>query len=945
MQPRVTAILVARNGADYLERTLAALARQTRRPDSTILTDDDSADASASMLAQADATTFVPMGGSRSFGSAVANAIRVAGPSGDEDNWLWLLAHDNAPAPGALAALLGAVEIAPSVAVAGPKLMRWQTSDVIESYGETITKFGASVSLVTGELDQAQHDRHNDMLGVAANGMLVRESVWLALGGFDPSLPSVDAALDFCIRVRLAGHRIVGVPDAKVASTGPAELFDRPNLGPRARNSLHRRAQLHRRLVYAPAAALALHWLSLLPLAVLRTVWHLVGKRPGLIPGEFAAAISAAFDGGVVPARRGLRRTRVLGWSTIATLRLPPRETRELRASQRAILAAPVIYAEQERSTRPSFLSSGGAWTVLFAAGVGAIAFGSLFGAAAVSGGALAPLSLTVGELWANVGYGWRDIGGGFDGAADPFALVLAILGSLTFWAPSQSVVVLYFAALPLAALGAWWCAARFTERGWAPAVAAILWALAPPFLTSLGNGHLGAVVAHLLLPWAVLTMVNAARSWAASAACALLFAATIAAAPSLAPALIVGWLAWMIARPKRIHRLVGIVIPTVVMFAPIAVQQVLRGNPLGLVADPGVPVVDGTASGWQLALGSPVNGYNGWSSVTAAFGWHELAAPVVVASLLAPLAVLALLALFLPGSRRAIPAMVIALLGFATAVAAAHVHVTAVGEATTSVWPGAGLSLFWLGLIGASAVALEALGRGVVLPALLVAAASAVLAGPLLAAPLLGTSAVAASSGRTLPAFVSAEATNDPRLGTLMITAQQSGAVAATLYRGQGSSLDTQSTLAATTPEATDAQLRLATLAGNLASESGFDSASELQELNIGFVLAPDANGVAATEVRKRAGEALDGNAELTAIGETSTGFLWRFEALTESTPAMGPGPFSTPLGVIVGLVQGIVLVVTLLLAVPTGSRRRTRTVSNGPSEPASTFEEDDSV
>jgi len=946
MQPRVTAILVARNGADYLERTLAALDRQTRRPDSTILTDDASADASASMLAQAGATTFVPMGGQRSFGSAVANAIQVAGPSGDDDNWLWLLAHDNAPAPGALAALLGAVEIAPSVAVAGPKLMRWQTSDVIESYGETITRFGASVSLVTGELDQAQHDRHNDMLGVAAGGMLVRERVWLELGGFDPALPSVDAALDFCVRVRLAGHRIVGVPDAKVASTGPAENFDRPNLSQRARNSLHRRAQLHRRLAYAPVAALPLHWLSLLPLAILRSVWHLVGKRPGLIPGEFAAAVAAAFDGGVPPARRTLRRTRVLGWATIATLRLPPRETRELRANQRAILAAPVVYSEQAQEyTRPSFLSNGGAWTVLFAAGVGAVAFGSLFGAAAVSGGGLAPLSRTAGELWANVGFGWRDIGGGFDGAADPFALVLALLGSLTFWAPSQSVVALYFAALPLAALGAWWCAARFSERGWAPAIAAVLWALAPPFLTALGGGHLGAVVAHLLLPWVVLTLVNAARSWAASAASALLFAATIAAAPSLAPALLLGWLAWMIARPKSIHRLIGIVIPTAVMFAPIAVQQFVRGNPLGLLADPGVPVIDGTASGWQLALGSPVNGYNGWSAVTAALGWHELSAPVVVASLLAPLAVLALLALFLPGSRRAIPAMVIALLGFATAVAAAHVHVTAVGEATTSVWPGAGLSLFWLGLIGAAAVALEALGRGVVVPALLVAAASAVLAGPLLAAPLLGTSAVAASSGRTLPAFVSAEAATDPRLGTLMISAQPGGSIAATLYRGQGSSLDTQSTLAATNPEATDAQVRLATLAGNLASKSGYDSAKELQELHIGFVLAPDATGVAATDVRKRAGEALDGNAELTAIGETSTGFLWRFEALTESTPQSGPGPMSSPLGVIVILTQSIVLIVTLLLAVPTGSRRRTRTRATGPSEPASTFEEDDNV
>jgi GT2 family glycosyltransferase len=75
MQPRVTAILVARNGADYLKRTLTALNGQTRRPDVTILTDDASTDASAAMLAAAEATVFVPTtAGAAGFGSAVSRA-------------------------------------------------------------------------------------------------------------------------------------------------------------------------------------------------------------------------------------------------------------------------------------------------------------------------------------------------------------------------------------------------------------------------------------------------------------------------------------------------------------------------------------------------------------------------------------------------------------------------------------------------------------------------------------------------------------------------------------------------------------------------------------------------------------------------------------------------------------------------------------------------------
>jgi GT2 family glycosyltransferase len=295
MQTRVTVILVARSGAAHLERTLAGLARQSRRPDAIVAVDAGSTDRSAELLAASGPTQFVTTTGKVDFGSAIARALTVAAPAESVNDWLWLLAHDNAPQPAALEALLGAVEIAPSVAVAGPKLMRWDQPDVIAEYGETMTYYGASIPLVEGELDQAQHDVRSDVLGVAAGGMLVRRSLWTALGGFDPALPSVDAALDFSVRARLAGFRVVVVPGAKVASDGGPEMFGRATVSDRRRASTRRAAQLHRRLVYAPAAALPLHWLSLLPLAILRAIGQLLAKRPGAVGGELGSALTAAF--------------------------------------------------------------------------------------------------------------------------------------------------------------------------------------------------------------------------------------------------------------------------------------------------------------------------------------------------------------------------------------------------------------------------------------------------------------------------------------------------------------------------------------------------------------------------------------------------------------------------------------------------------------------------
>lgn len=931
-------ILVAHSGAAYLERTLAGLARQTRRPDSIVAVDVGSTDSSAQLLSEFGATRFVALSRKLDFGAAVARALEAIGPAESENDWIWLLAHDNAPQPTALERLLAAVEIAPSVVVAGPKLMRWDDSEVIDEFGETITEFGASFPMVEGELDQAQHDQQSDVLAVAAGGMLVRRSMWTVLGGFDPGLPSIDAALDFSLRARLAGYRVASVPSAKVASAGGPELFGRRSLSDRRRASIHRSAQLHRRLVYAPASALPIHWLSLVPLAILRAIGQILVKRPGAVWGEIGSAFAVAFGGSrIMRARRNFKRTRRLGWAAIAPLRMPKSHVRERRAQVRE--TARTEHDIVPRHTRAGFVSHGGLWVVVLAGIVGLIAWGRLLAAGSLVGGTIAPLSGTVGQLWANVGYGYRAVGTGFVGAADPFTYLLAVLGSITFWSPSLSVVLVYLLALPLAALGAWFAARRLTTRPFLPALAALLWALAPPLLGSLSSGQLGATIAHLLLPWLVLAVLSASRSWAASAAAALLFAGVAASAPILAPALLLALIAWVAARPKSFHRLIGIPIPAIALFAPLIVQQVDRGNPLGLLADPGVPATGSAVPGLHLALLSTDAGFGGWSEVVRSFALPGSAASIVVAALLAPIGVLALAALFVPGSRRAIPATLIALLGFATAVVATHLQVAHSASHGIPIWPGAALSLFWMGLVAASLVALEAFRRVALPLGILAAITCVVLSLPLLGTYNLGTTSVKAGS-RMLPAVVTVEAQSDPRMGTLVLTPQSGGGLAAAIEREAGTTLDDQSTLASTSTQPSATDRKVAVLAGNLASRSGFDGSGSLNSLSIGFVLlAPDAPNSSA---HARAVEALDSNPLFTPVGQTNNGLLWRYEKATAaSTTPPPPGNFDTPLGAGILIGQAVIFGLTLLLGIPTARRRRRGKVSgSGFGDPARTFD-----
>ncbi|MGN8049760.1 glycosyltransferase [Curtobacterium sp. 22159] len=942
MQPRVTAILVAANGADHLDRTLDALAAQTRHPENLVVVDVGSTDGSTADLSFGGSAELLRLPAGRPFGEAVARGEREAPTSvADEpvDEWLWLLGHDNAPAPTALAELLTAVEIAPSVVVAGPKLVDVDDPSRIRAFGESMTRFGRSLVLVQDELDQGQHDRHTDVMAVAAGGMLVRRSVWNELGGFDPALPNVDAALDFCVRVRLAGHRVAVVPEARVTSAGPIEEFGRKRVSEGRRVRMHRQAQLHRRMTYAPLGVLWIHWLTLVPFAIGRAIGHLVAKHPAAVGGELAAAFAVAFSGGTGRARRQLARHKKLGWAAVEPLRVSWRRVHERRTTSRDVELARV---EDAPIARASFLGDGGIWVVLAAAVLSVITLFPLLGSPALTGGGLLPLSTDVARLWQNVGYGWHSIGTGFTGPSDPFAAVLAVLGSITFWSPSTSVVLVVLVAFPLAALGAWFAVRKVTTRTWVPVIGATLYTIAPTLVGAVTTGHLGAVIAHVLLPWLFLAVLEAHRSWAWASGASLLFAVVAASAPSLLPVLLVGWVASLVVGWRRAHRRVFIPVPAAVLFLPLVLAQAARGNLLAVFADPGVPSATRAPSALQLAIGQPVPDWSGWLPTTAGLSVVTTILPIIMAVLAVPIAAAAIGAVL--GHRWAVAgaALVVALLGYATAFAATHVTVTGVGSTTTIIWPGSGLSVYWLAVVAAACIGIDVLPRLAPVAGLVATVFAGVAVAPAFGAFYLGNAVIQPTSGRVLSAYVNAEAQANPDVGTLVVQPQDDGSLAVSLERGQGSTLDDQSTLDSTALTLSRSGAQLATLAGNLASRSGYDPRPALRQLGVSFVLLDDAGrDPAAQAVHDRAAGAIGQSALFTSIGETTSGQLFHYDGEVDRTSTGSAAAHATH--VLYLVVLGVVFGAAALLAVPTAPRRR-RATSNviEAEEPATTFDEE---
>jgi len=426
--------------------------------------------------------------------------------------------------------------------------------------------------------------------------------------------------------------------------------------------------------------------------------------------------------------------------------------------------------------------------------------------------------------------------------------------------------------------------------------------------------------------------VLDARRSWSMAATAGLLFAGVAAGAPVLVPGIVVLLVILMLARPLAAGRLVTVVIPAAALGGALVWQQIARGTPLGLLADPGVPVAGDTPRLVALVLGSPTADYAGWhgfiTTLAAAIGLPDLAGvagPIVLAIVVAPIAVLAVLATFLRGGTRAIPALVIAAVGLLTAVGASILHVTATASgATASIWPGSGLSLYWLGLLLAAAVALDGLGRFAAVPAIVALVGVLLAALPLGMVAATGTGAVQASSGRVLPALVDAEGATTPGLGTLDLTASGDADYAAVVQRGRGLTAERILTLQTTSRQADSQDETTATLVANLVSDSGLDIGAALEDAAVRYVLLRDTN--ADSVAYRRALAALSADADLTLVGTTPQGMLWQ-HADSPALPATAePGPWGTPLGILSNLLQIVVFGVFILLAIPTTRRRSVR-------------------
>jgi len=530
---RVSAILVVHDGATWLPEVVASLASQSRAIDQLIAVDTGSIDSSAKLLKGARIPT-ISMPRETGFGAAVTSGVEKLPPR-KVNEWLWIIHDDCAPTPGALAALLAAVEDRPQVVMVGPKLLGWHDRTHLLEIGVSIATNGSRwTGLEESEYDQGQHDGVADVLAVSTAGALIRRDVFEDLGGFDHNLELFRDDVDFGWRVHAAGHRVVVATDA-VAYHAQASATERRTIDVKGA-LLHRPLLLDRQNAAYVLLANASWWLlpllaiQLFTSALLRAVGYLFAKLPGYAGDEILAIANLLIKPQeLIKARKDRRATRLVSARVVS--QFIPSRARQLRLAlerSRAAIGDFLLKPSERNEVDESLLDLPTEteldeedllepvvtrnWSNLFkrpfVVALIFLTFLTLIWSrnriGAVSGGALAPSPENATDLWNFYFAAWHEVGLG-SSSASPLWIPLVALASIITFGNVAIFISLFFTAAPiLLFLSIHRLLKGLSSNTFITAFAALLYSMSPVAISAINSGRLGLIVLMIVTPFLV---------------------------------------------------------------------------------------------------------------------------------------------------------------------------------------------------------------------------------------------------------------------------------------------------------------------------------------------------------------------------------------------------------------------------------------------------------
>jgi GT2 family glycosyltransferase len=512
--PSVLAIVVVRDGAAWIRRTLSSLARQTHARFGVLAVDNASTDDSARILEQVlGPRRVVKLDSDLGFPGAIRKALEL--PVAAEADFLLLLHDDTALDPDAVTQLVEAAQRVGGTGVVSPKILDWDQPEVLREVGFAADRLGYQHSpLEDGEIDQGQYDAPREVLFVSSAAMLVSREAWMRTGPPDERLGPCHADLEFCWRARLAGFRVLVEPRAVAFHRSAGMRRERPRP-----HGVHERYHADRTALASLLTnerIVTLLWV--LPLfAVLgigKLFANLLARRFDLA-GEALAAWgwNVVHLPGTIKRRARSQAIRTVRDHEITRFMTPAGSRVEGWLRQGSALLTGSRAAAVEEGEEPEVAPLGQRAVSLLVAHPVAVAMvlgiplillafrGVLF-VPSIQGGAFPALPDGPGSFFHEFFTPWRTTAFGGDSAASPALLVLGAGSLLTFGNPDLFGRLLVALTPLLAGVS---CHMAMRRMGLSPlsAVAAsAAYALCALTLWTASEGRIGEVALMIAVPW-----------------------------------------------------------------------------------------------------------------------------------------------------------------------------------------------------------------------------------------------------------------------------------------------------------------------------------------------------------------------------------------------------------------------------------------------------------
>ena len=230
-----------------------------------------------------------------------------------DSEFIALLNNDAEAEPGWLAALEAAIRTSPEVGMAASKILVWEDPKRIDKAGHLMYPDGQNRGRGSGQLDQGQFDRVEEVLWPDGCAAMYRRAMLDEVGGFDEDFFAYADDAELGLRARIAGWTCLYTPGAVVRHHRGATL----GLGSARRLTLIERNRVL--------------------LAVKLFPWNLLWANGPYYLARIAAGTWAALrNRGELRRYRGplgkLQAATALLWGTVSALPMIPSMLRKRRA-------------------------------------------------------------------------------------------------------------------------------------------------------------------------------------------------------------------------------------------------------------------------------------------------------------------------------------------------------------------------------------------------------------------------------------------------------------------------------------------------------------------------------------------------------------------------------------------------------------------------------------